>query len=95
MNSKVLFFPKDKLETAPQSLEEVISKIDENQREAVKAALDEVVPDLLNHLGSFNLYIEDEKDVGMVLEAIKSGVFRTMNIEHGLQDVTDRLIKIV
>jgi exonuclease VII small subunit len=29
MSNKVLFFPKDKLETAPQSLEEVISKIDD------------------------------------------------------------------
>ena len=57
--------------------------------------LDEVVPDLLNHLGSFNFYIQDEKDIGMVLESIKSGVFRTMNIKHELQDVTDQLIKIV
>ena len=95
MSNKVLFFPKDKLETAPQSLEEVILKIDENQREAVETALDEIVPDLLNHLGSFNFYIQDEKDIGMVLEAIKSGVFRTMNIKHELQDVTDQLIKIV
>lgn len=95
MSSKVLFFPKDKLESAPQSLEEVVAQIDENQREAVEAALDEVIPDLLNSLGSFNLYIEDEKDIGMVLESIKSGIFRTMNIKHGLQDVTDQLIKIV
>ena len=64
MSSKVLFFPKDKLESAPQSLEEVVAQIDENQREAVEAALDEVIPDLLNSLGSFNLYIEDEKDIG-------------------------------
>lgn len=95
MSSKVLFFPKDKLESAPQSLEEVVAQIDENQREAVEAALDEVIPDLLNSLGSFNLYIEDEKDIGMVLESIKSGIFRTMNIKHGLQDVTDQLIKII
>ena len=53
------------------------------------------MPDLLNHLGSFNFYIQDEKDIGMVLESIKSGVFRTMNIKHELQDVTDQLIKIV
>lgn len=95
MNNKVLFFPKEKIESAPQSLEEVILKIDENQREAVEAALDQVVPDLLNHLGSFNLYIDDERDVGMLLEAIKSGVLRSMNIEHRLQSVTDQLIKIV
>lgn len=95
MSNKVLFFPKEKLETAPQSLEEVVAQIDENQREAVEAALDEVIPDLLNSLGSFNLYIEDEKDIGMVLESIKSGIFRTMNIKHELQDVTDQLIKII
>lgn len=95
MSSKVLFFPKDKIESAPQSLEEVVALIDVNQREAVEAALDEIVPNLLNSLGSFNLYIDDEKDIGMVLESIKSGVFRTMNIKHGLQDVTDQLIKIV
>jgi len=91
----VIMFPKDRLDSPPQSIEDVMSKLEDNQREAVEEALDMVIPGLIASLAKFNLYISDEKDLGMVVEAVKSGIFRTLKIEHNLQEVTDQLIKIV
>ena len=95
ISNNIIVFPKDRNDTPPQRLEDVLDIADENQREAVEAAVDEVVPMLLSNLGKFNLYIEDEKDIGMIIESIKSGVFRSLNIKHDLQEYTDQLIKLV
>lgn len=93
--NNIIIFPKDKSDSPPQSLEEVIDQIDNNQREAVEAAVDEIVPEILSKLSTFNMFIEDEKDIGMIIESIKSGVLRNMKIKHELQEITDQVIKIV
>lgn len=91
----VIMFPKDKLDSPPQSIDDVLHKLEDNQREAVEEALDQIIPGLIASLAKYNLYISDEKDLGMVIEAVKSGIFRTINIRHNLQEITDQLIKIL
>lgn len=91
----VIMFPKEKLDSPPQSIDDMLSKLEDNQREAVEEALDHVIPGLIGSLAKYNLYISDEKDLGMVIEAVKSGIFRTINIRHNLQEITDQLIKIL
>ncbi|NBW15596.1 MAG: hypothetical protein EBR82_47180 [Caulobacteraceae bacterium] len=91
----VIMFPKEKLDSPPQSLDDMLNKLEDNQREAVEEALDKVIPGLIASLAKYNLYISDEKDLGMVIEAVKSGIFRTIKIKHNLQEITDQLIKIV
>jgi len=88
-------FPKEKLDSPPQSINDMLSKLEDNQREAVEEALDFVIPGLIADLSKYNLYISDEKDLGMVIEAVKSGIFRTIKIKHNLQEITDQLIKIL
>ncbi|NDG30612.1 hypothetical protein EB118_11145 [bacterium] len=91
----VIMFPKDKLDSPPQSIDDMLHKLEDNQREAVEEALDQIIPGLIASLAKYNLYISDEKDLGMVIEAVKSGIFRTINIKHNLQEITDQLIKIL
>ena len=91
----VIMFPKEKLDSPPQSLDDMLEKIEDNQREAVEEALDQVIPGLIASLAKYNLYISDEKDLGMVVEAVKSGIYTTMKIDHNLQEITDQLIRIV
>ena len=93
MNSNnIILFPNS---ISTPSVEEMRDLIDENKRDAIDLAIDEVIPELLSNLGSFNLYIDNEKDIGMIVEAIKSGLLRSNNIKHELQSITDRLIKII
>ena len=92
-SNNIIVFPNST--TTPSSIEEMRELIDENKRDAIELAIDEVIPELLNKLGSFNLYIDNEKDIGMIVEAIKSGLLRSNNIKHELQSITDRLIKII
>jgi len=91
----VIMFPKEKLDSPPQSLDDMLNKLEDNQIEAVEEALDQVIPGLIASLAKYNLYISDEKDLGMVIEAVKSGIFRTIKIKHNLQEITDQLIKIL
>jgi len=91
----VIMFPKEKLDSPPQSLDDMLEKLEDNQREAVEEALDQVIPGLISSLAKYNLYISDEKDLGMIVEAVKSGIYRSMNINHNLQEITDQLIRIV
>lgn len=91
----VILFPKEKLDSPPQSLDDILEKLEDNQREAVEEALDQVIPCLIASLANYNLYVSDEKDLGMIVEAVKSGIYRTIKINHKLQEITDQLIRIV
>ena len=57
----VIMFPKDKLDSPPQSIDDVLHKLEDNQREAVEEALDQIIPGLIASLAKYNLYIRRKR----------------------------------
>lgn len=88
--SNVVIFPKGKFQTPPQSMEELISSVEETRREHVDHVVDEITSIIFNvcaHEG-FDLHQDDkiESTIFMV-EAIKAALLDSVNIEHPLLDL--------
>jgi hypothetical protein len=97
-DSNIVQFPKLKLRTPPQSIEEMRENIAESQTEmAIDIAYAAIANALLyiNRAG-FNTFskIDSAYDMMFCIEAVKSMILRTCDIEHPFQEISTDIIEI-
>lgn len=91
--SNVIKFPKQSKDISPKSIDEVIKNIEEFKELHVDEALDIIVPLLFNQISviGFNNYDVDDpeydKMVALLIEAIKSFMYKNHGMKHPLQEL--------
>lgn len=95
----VIPFTKPKKDTPPQSLDEIIQKISENQNEVIDSVSEQIARQVFGELTNLGYDFESvDKSVAydmiLVLESIKSLQHKLMDKEYPLQCILDDVFKI-
>lgn len=96
----VIAFPRKNINTAAlKSLEEIRADSIKNKMEYVDELTDDLLSEMFLKLNMSGIDIDITevkylKDVGLVVESVKSLVFKSMNIDHPIQLAADKLISI-
>ncbi len=96
MTGNVIQFPKNKLNTPPQSVEEMVADIDRMRREAADVMATDMIPQLISIFMSNGIDADQHeyiKDVSMIVEATKSLLYKYYNIDHPFHKMIDTLFE--
>lgn len=88
--SNVIKFPKGKLNTPPQSMEELISSVEDTRKEHISYILDDIIPSLMQMLSFQGFHLDSEEcehtNVFM-FEALESALYKAAGLEHWMHDI--------
>lgn len=96
--TNVVQFPKQKRNSPPQTMEELLGTVEETRKEHVEYLLDEILSN------SFRILYEEGFDLGsdhcvnstaFMVEAFKAAIYRSVGIEHTLQEIADQVMNVV
>ena len=95
--SNVILFPKEKKNCPPQSVEEIQVRLEEKKTEYVNDMVDYYGTEMLAKISQDGFEIDEDnfmKDFAFTLESLRSGLYRSIGIEHPLQNSVDEAIKV-
>lgn len=97
MTEKVIEFPKHKVvREIPE--EHLIARQAKADLKLADSIVDEITGMMLTELDNYYIEITDKafnKDFILVVDALKSAVYRNFGIEHHLQDFVDKNVKVI
>jgi len=95
--TNVILFPKEKKNSPPQTMEELLEGVEETRREQVEYLLDEILSNSFRILydEGFNLS-KDEcvNSTAFMIEAFKSAIYHSVGIEHTLQEIANQVMLV-
>jgi len=94
-NDNVVQFPVDKWAGPPQTLEETRKAIQDNQLNYVNSITIPYAQRLMMQMGQDGVPIHTQEfaaDFAFVVEAMRSCLYRTINIDHPMQESVDKLV---
>lgn len=92
--SNVIVFPKFKKDSPPQSMEELIEKVEETRKEQIEFVLDESIRNIFefSYMNGFDMSDEEyTKNVGLFSEALKSALYKTAGLHHPFQQLAEEI----
>jgi vacuolar-type H+-ATPase subunit E/Vma4 len=94
---KVIEFPKSKVvRDIPQ--EHLVARQAKADLKLADSIVDEITGMMLTELDNYYIEVADKtfnKDLVLVVDALKSAVYRSFGIEHHLQDFVDKNVKVL
>jgi len=93
--SKVIAFPKAKKGHPPQTLDEMAENMLHRKTDYINDIVDFYGTELLTRMNMDGFEIDDDdfaKDFAFTLEGMRSCLYRTVGIDHPLQDSVDEAI---
>lgn len=97
--NNVVFFPRPKKDSPIQNMTELMDQVNEARKATAEIIAEDIVSTLFVNFTKFNVTVKEKdselfmKDVAMIVEAIKSGVFRSMEFEHPLQNMAEKMFE--
>ena len=95
--TNVVAFPKAHKDAPPQSLEEVIERVSENRKEHINHIVDDLGSFFVSRAYEEGFPIDSDecfKDVILVIEAMRSAMFKSIGLEHPIQFIVDSVISL-
>lgn len=92
MTNNVIQFPKAKMNTPPQSLEEMVADMDRFRRDHADEIINSMIPNIINMFVTNGIDVDQYeyiKDVSMVVESTKALLYKYMGIEHPFHDMIE------
>jgi hypothetical protein len=92
MSNNVVFFPKTNRNIPPQTLEQLMVSVEETRKEHAEYILDETLSFLFARCQEEGFDITNEtccKITALFVESYKSALYKSVGIEHPLQEVAE------
>lgn len=96
MTDNVIQFPKSKLNTPPQTIEEMVADIDRLRRETADEISGNMIPQIIGMFMSQGVDIDQHeyiKDVSMIVESMKSLLYKYFSIEHPFHEMIESVFE--
>jgi hypothetical protein len=94
MTDNVIVFPKSKKDTPPLTMQEIVEKQEEVRKGHIEFVLDEVLANCFGfcYNEGFDLGRDDcVKTTGLVIEALRAALFKSVGLNHQLHELADSL----
>lgn len=94
---EVVQFPKAKLNTPPQNMDEMVSSIEQSRREYIESFLDTYMPILFQRAYDDGFDLTEEKCNyinSLFVEAFRAALLMSVDIEHELQNFAEESMKM-
>lgn len=94
MTDNVIQFPKAKMNTPPQSIEEMVADIDRLRRDHADEIINSMIPSIISMFASHGVDVDEYeyiKDVSMVMESTKALLYKYLKIEHPFHQMIDNI----
>lgn len=96
--SNVIVFPKGKRDTPPQSMEELLENVEFTRKEHIEYVMDEVLSFVFSRVyeDGFDLGAEEcLKTTALLVESMRSALYKTVGIEHAFHAMAEDVFNIV
>lgn len=93
METNIIQFPKQKLNSPAQSMEEVLTKIDLSRREHVDLFLDIMIPFVFQRAYEEGFDVSKESCLyinSLFVESLKATLLKSLDIDHELQEFAEQ-----
>jgi len=95
--SNVIAFPRGKLNSPPQSIEEVLENVEYARKEHSEILVDEIMSLVFNLVQDEGISLGDPKCVkssGLFIESFRAALWKCAGTYHPLHDLADEMFKI-
>jgi hypothetical protein len=96
VTDNVIRFPKEKMNTPPQSLDDMIADMERMRHEHADEVASSMIPQLIGLFMANGIDVDQHeyiKDVSMIVESTKSLLYKYMNIEHPFHDMVESVFE--
>ena len=96
--SNVIAFPRQKRDSPPQTMEELLETVETTRKEHVEYIMDEALSFVFGRVydEGFDLGSEDcLKTTSMLVEAFRSAMYKSVGIDHPFHDIAESVFNIV
>ena len=96
--SNVVQFPKSKRNSPPQTNEEMMEGIVYVRKEKIDSLIDDFLGDFFGYCSSEGFDLSGDicvKETAFMIEAIQSALYKTVNITHPMQKLSDQCVSFI
>jgi len=100
VQNNVVMFPREKREDAPvQSMDELMHIIENTKKAVADVIIEEVVGDMFQNFSRYGITVKEKnsesftRDIALVVESIKSGIFRSLDFYHPLHNISEKMFE--
>jgi hypothetical protein len=96
MNDNVIAFPRGKNHSPPQTVEEAMASVEANRKEVIDYLVDDTCAFIFNRLYDEGFDLGEDnctKHTALIIESMKSALCATVNIEHPLQQLSEKIFE--
>ena len=94
MDNKIIVFPKTYKGTAPPTIEQVRENLKDHHFEMIEEITDEGAAAVLNVINSCGIHINNQYDIGFIIEAIRSMLMREAGYDNPVQEIADKMVVV-
>lgn len=96
MKDNIIFFPRHRTgDRPPQNVEELRELITIQKMEMIDDIIDDLLPSILSSLYSYGFNLDNDYDIGFVIESLRSAMQRSVGVENPIQAIADQLVIVV
>lgn len=93
----IVIFPKSKKNSPPQTVEEILENVEKIRVEHSDLVLDELIPQIYTYFLDLGIDVMKHsctKENVMLMEAIRSLIYKHNNLDHPLQTLADTIFTV-
>lgn len=98
MSDNLIVFPKGKLGSPPQSLEDIVEAVVTNRNAYISHLAESITEDVLLRLEDANVDLENAegiRHIAMLTDALRACICKSMGVEHPLDSLIEERYDIV
>ena len=96
MTDNIILFPKSKKGSPPQTVEEIQNSVTQLRLEHINEMMEVVVPNIVDIFENIGIIVHDHeyiKDVALLLESIKSLIYKYNGLNHSFHELADNIFQ--
>ena len=99
VQNNVVMFPKEKKDSPVQNMDEVMYVIENTKKAVAEIIIEDVVGNMFQNFSRYGIVVKEKfgpifmKDVALIIESIKSGVYRSLEYDHPLHNFSDKMFE--
>jgi len=96
--NNVIAFPRQKRDSPPQTMEELLENVESTRKEHIEYVMDETLSYVFSSAYEQGFDLGDEsclKTTALLVESLRSAMYKCVGINHAFHDMADSVFNVV